>query len=358
MGKATLPDNQTLKALGLDEKTLANRLIYAPFKDAFVKQLRIMDEQQFLTRYKWYNLPHGLNENLIERILYYRGRGMIFYMEQNDKFYFLPFTFGKNLDVYGRMNECIPLPFTGSSSETAKNHEQLLALEARTPVYDFQMDNMTWKDYTGKCVICYDYSQQLSQTILPRQQLNEAIIEYEADMLPYMHTALMNATGVTGMRVNSDDEQAQVKVASLGVQNAALNGMKWLSLTGRIDFQDLGQTSASNAQEYLLAMQSMDNFRQMGMGLGDGTLFQTRSHMLQTQADMAIGRVDGIYQDCLNQRQNFATLVNSVFGLSIWCDVSEQATGYDRSLDGLIADENDPMTNEQEGGSEDVSTGE
>lgn len=357
MGKPTLPDIQTIKALGLDEKTLSNRLIYAPYKDRFVKQLRIMDEQQFLTRYKWYNLPHGLNENLMERILYYRGRAMFFYIPADDKFYFLPFTFGKELDFYGRMNQCIPLPFTGSSTSN-EIHSKVLSLETRTPVYDFQMDNMIWKDYTGKCVICYDYSQQLSQTILPRQQLNEAIIDYEADMLPYLHTALMNATGVSGMRVNSDDEQAQVKVASLGVQNAALNGMKWLALTGRVDFQDLGQTSVSNAQEYLLAMQSYDNFRQMTMGLGDGTLFQTRAHMLQTQADMAIGRVDGIYQDGLNRRQEFCNLVNSVFGLGIWCDVSEQATGYDQNMDGLVGDETQPQVNEQEGGTEDVSTGE
>lgn len=356
MGKPTLPDKESLKALGLDEKSIMNRNIVSPFKDAFVKQLEIMDQQQFLTRYKWYNLPHGLNGNLMERILYDRGQAMFFYVEALDKFMFLPYTFSGNLDIYGRYTECVPLPWRGT--DEAKKPSEIISMEVRQPIYDFQMDSMTWKDFTGKCVICYDRSLGEGQTITPRKKLNKAIIDYEADMLPYMHTALMNATGVTGMRVNSDDEQAQVKVASLGVQNAALNGMKWLALTGRVDFQDLGQTSASNAQEYLLAMQSMDNFRQMGMGLGDGTLFQTRSHMLQTQANMAIGRVDGIYQDGLNMRQDFSNLVNSLFGLGIWCDVSEQATGYDKSLDGLVADENAPVANDTEGGTEDVSTDE
>lgn len=349
MGKPNMKDIQTLKALGLDDKFIMERFIIAPYKDAFVKTLRIMDEQQFLTRYKWYNLPYGLNENLVERILYYRGRAMFFYMPETDKFYFLPFTFSKEIDVYGRMNRCIPLPFTGSS--TTESMKSALSLETREPVYDFQIEDMTWKDFTGKCVICYDYSQQLSQTILSRQELNDMIIDYEADMLPYMHTALLNSTAVEAIRVNSDDEQAELRVASLGVQSAALNGLKWLPVRGRIDFQSLGQNGTSQAQEYLLAMQSMDNFRQMGMGLGDGTLFQTRAHMLQTQADMAIGRVDGIYQDGLNRRQEFCNLVNSVFGLGIWCDVSEQATGYDKSLDGLIADENDQQVNSEEGGS-------
>lgn len=349
MGKPIMKDIQTLKALGLDDKSIIDRLIIAPYKDAFVKTLRIMDEQQFLTRYKWYNLPYGLNENLVERILYYHGRAMFFYMPETDKFYFLPFTFSKEIDVYGRMNRCIPLPFTGSSN--TESMKSALSLETREPVYDFQIEDMTWKDFTGKCVICYDYSQQLSQTILPRQELNDMIIDYEADMLPYMHTALLNSTAVEAIRVNSDDEQAELRVASLGVQSAALNGLKWLPVRGRIDFQSLGKNGTSQAQEYLLAMQSIDNFRQMAMGLGDGTLFQTRAHMLQTQADMAIGRVDGIYQDGLNRRQEFCNLVNSVFGLGIWCDVSEQSTGYDKSLDGLIADENDQQVNSEEGGS-------
>ena len=348
MGQPKLTDKQTLEALGLTDKAIMNRMIFSPYKDAFVKTLRIIDEQQFLTRYKWYNLPHGLNENLMERILYYRGRAMFFYIEAEDKFFFLPFSFGKEIDYYGRMNQCIPLPFTGSS--TTETMSKALSIETREPVYDFQLGDMTWKDFTGKCVICYDYSQQLSQHILPRKELNDLIIDYEADMIPYLHTALMNSTGVEGVRVNSDDEQADVRVASLGIQNAALNGLKWLPLKGRVDFQSLGQNGTSQAQEYLLAMQSMDNFRQMGMGLGDGTLFQTRAHMLQTQADMAIGRVDGIYQDGLNRRQEFCNLVNSVFGVGIWCDVSEQATGYDKSLDGLVADENEPEANSEEGG--------
>ena len=38
--------------------------------DNIKKQLRIVDEQDALNRYAWYNLPYGLNANLIERILY------------------------------------------------------------------------------------------------------------------------------------------------------------------------------------------------------------------------------------------------------------------------------------------------
>ena len=42
------------------------------------KGLRIMDEQDAVNRFTWYNLPSGLNSRLMERILYYRGQGMFF----------------------------------------------------------------------------------------------------------------------------------------------------------------------------------------------------------------------------------------------------------------------------------------
>ena len=66
------------------------------------RQLNIVDLQDALNRYTWYNLPKGLTGNLIERILYYKGQGALFYMESNETFYFLPFALDGSIDVYGR----------------------------------------------------------------------------------------------------------------------------------------------------------------------------------------------------------------------------------------------------------------
>ena len=51
------------------------------FKYANKRLLRINDEQVAINSIKWFNVPYGIDENLIERILYYRGQGMLFYLE-------------------------------------------------------------------------------------------------------------------------------------------------------------------------------------------------------------------------------------------------------------------------------------
>ena len=79
------------------------------------KQLRIMDEQDAINRFTWYNLPEGLNSRLIERILYYKGQGMLFFL--NDKFYFLPYALDGTIDVYGRFMSVTPLPFNGTAND-------------------------------------------------------------------------------------------------------------------------------------------------------------------------------------------------------------------------------------------------
>ena len=74
--------------------------------------LRIIDEQDAINRYKWYNLPDGLDSHLLERVLYYKGQGVFFYAETIGKFYFLPYALSGNIDIYGRFNKVTPLPLT------------------------------------------------------------------------------------------------------------------------------------------------------------------------------------------------------------------------------------------------------
>ena len=45
---------------------------------------------EILERYMWVNVPFGVTADIIERILYYRGRGVLYYNEDLDKFQFLP----------------------------------------------------------------------------------------------------------------------------------------------------------------------------------------------------------------------------------------------------------------------------
>lgn len=345
MGQPIMRDLTTLVAAGFDPKTglpykASPDVISSPLSDNFRKILRITDEQNAINRYKWYNLPDTLDSQLIERILYYKGQGMFFYMKETDQFFFLPYALDGTIDVYGRFTGVTPLPFNGSTKADGKEKPWIQGL-VRTPIYQAQLMT-TEEDWNDKCVLLSDYSKQISQTILPRQILNEGIISVECEMIPYMRTALSNSTGVQGMRVGGEDEQQNVELASRSVEQASLDGRKWIPVVGNLEFQTLdGGNAPARAEEFLLAMQALDNFRLGTLGLANGGLFQKKAHELQTEQQMNMGHVSSVLQDGLTLRQNFCDMVNSLFPLGVWCEIGEGTADYDRDMNGLIGDEVD-----------------
>ena len=300
------------------------------------RQLNIVDLQDALNRYTWYNLPKGLTGNLIERILYYKGQGALFYMESNETFYFLPFALDGSIDVYGRFTGITFLPFNGATSDGEE--KPWIQGFKKTPRYEVMTDpeEATVENVLDSCVILRDYSQQISQTILPRSTVNESVLNVMAECIPLMRTALINSTGVNGMKVSNEDEQSNVKAASLAIQRAALNGEKWIPIVGQVEFQEMVNGPTAKAEEFLLAMQSLDNYRLSLYGLDNGGLFQKRSHMLEAEQRMNNGNSGIILQDGLYQRQEFCDIVNSWFGLSIYCEISETVNNIDMNGDMLV----------------------
>jgi hypothetical protein len=76
-------------------------------------------------------------------------------------------------------------------------------------------------------------------------------------------------------------------------------------------------------------------------GLSNGGLFQKKSHMLESEQQMNEGNVGLVYQDGLTIRQKFCDIVNSIWGLGIWCEASEVVVGIDQNMDGEISDNQD-----------------
>lgn len=359
MAGPKLPDLQTLIQAGINPK---NGLPYKfsldseTLTDDIKRVLRIIDQQDAVNRFHWYNLPDGLDGELLERILYYRGQGMFFYVDAEEKFYFLPFALNGSIDVYGRFTQVTPVPFNGTANDGKPQKPWIEGL-VRKPQYSLLLDETTWDDITDKCVLLYDYSKQISQTTLPRQVLNEPILGTMAECIPFMRTSMILGTGVQGFRVNDADQAEQVDVAAKSVERAAKTGKPWIPIIGGIDFQQLTDASNLKGADYMQAMQSLDNFRLSTYGIENGGLFEKKAHELETEAAINGGNVGLVFQDSLRIRQHFCDVVNSIWGLGIWCEPSESVMGGDVNHDGVGYDVADPATEGGEmGGSEDDST--
>lgn len=357
-GKPFLPNLQDIIAMGIDPKTgLPLKMVEgSQLKANIRKQLRIKDEQVAVNRYKWYNLPDSLDGELLERVLYYRGQGAFFYMETDNSFYFLPYALSGTIDVYGRYTGITPLPFNGTTND-GKDRPWITGL-TRKPVYSVKYSELTMDDITKSCVLLYDYTKQISQNIIPRQVLNDPLLDVEAEMIPFMRTSCLLGTGVKGMRVNDADQQSSVDIAAKQVEGAALEGKPWIPIVGNIEFQEISEAANLKGADYMQALQSLDNFRLSLYGLETGGVFEKKAHMLQSEQDVNSGGSQLVYEDGLRIRQQFCNIVNSIWGLGIWCDMPESVAGMDTNGDMLSYDNEESQGADMsidEGGDENAS---
>lgn len=329
-------------------------------KTSIKKQLRILDEQNAVNMFKWTNLPVGLSGQEVERLLYYRGQLAMFYIDELNQFYLLPYALDGTIDAYGRFNTIHPVPIaSGSQDKAVQKAEKALADYLATKKYDVLYDAVLPEDFikdpeyymTKCCVLFHDYTKQLSETIIARSTLMDPLLDVMANCIPFMNTTLQNGTGITGVKVQSEDEAAQVIIASNSIKASALNGEKWIPMQGGLDFQDLGAANLMKAEEYLLAMQGLDNYRLSLHGLDNGGLFQKKSHMLESEQEMNAGNLSLIMSDKLKIRQRGCAIANSIWGLGINCVPSEEVMNADMNGDGMVATDSE---DESTGGTENV----
>ena len=370
MGKLpNLVDPSLYKQAGVDMKTgLPTRMVDTiNLKKNMKRILRIIDEQDAVGRYKWYNLPCNISSEELERLIYYKGQLCFFYFKELDEFYFMPFALDGDIDFYGRYNKIHPVPMSSGTEpddrtkKLVDSQRSLLSMLKLKVVKAVKpLDELTEADLYNSAVILWDYSRQLGQNITPRCEVNEDLLDVIAEIPCFLRTWMIANVGVKGMRVSGEPAKDEVKIASSQILMSALSGILGVPITSTVEIQELFESAGGGkAQEYLLAMQALENFRLSTYGLENGGLFEKKAHKLESEQQMNDSTVGLVYADGLAIRQNFCNIVNSIWGLSMWCEPAEAVVGTDINGDGVDYDRNDEgqhsgqegqMTPSEEGG--------
>lgn len=325
--------------------------------DSILMTMRVMDEQDAIRSIEWTGLPLETPNSLIERILYYRANLMMFWMKENNRFYCLPYA-GKEIDVYGRYRYATALPFTGSAEQKGKKDITIPWIKDKywkiiyEPVLLEDWDESMMEDC---CVLLSDYTRQLSQKVIPRAQLQEPLLQVESELIPFMRTALLNGTGIEGMKIDSPDMAEEVVNASNQLVTASLMGQRWIPMASGVTSEVLSHSQGAKTEEFLLALQSLDNLRLSFHGLENGGLFQKKAHMLESEQMGNTGNAGLVMADKVQNRQEFCNIVNSIWGTAIWADSSEIVSEVDRNMDGEMDNDDSEIGNDttaMEGGSE------
>ena len=319
MAGPVLPQLDVLYQAGINPKTglpLKFGGSKCALKEDIKKFLRLIDEQDAVNRFVWENLPANITSQELERMIYYKGQLCFFYDKDLEEYYFMPYALDGTIDFYGRYNRIHPVPMTsGTDDKGSKAQAQYLANKKLKCVY---VESQIEEDNKDECcVLIHDYTKQLAQTILPRVTVNDALLDTMAECVPFMRTALIAGSGIKGVRVNDADQADSVHAGSRSMLNAALTGEPWVAMLGNVEFQELTDGAVLKAEEYMQAMQSLDNLRLSGYGIENGGLFSKKAHELQSEADMNAGPVGLVLQDGLEIRQHFCELANKLFGVNI-----------------------------------------
>lgn len=352
--------SETRRSLGIPVKgKMKKRYSRDPMFENIGKSLSIIDYQQYLTRFKWNNLPEGLDSELFERIMYFSGSAMFFYIKELDRFYFLPYGMSgqgeeTGIDFYGRFNKLKPYSFNGStdgSGEKKADGKKLskadiyLSTQVRDNIKDIPMvasEEEAKKIYENGAVICWDYTPGLAYWNESRNRVSQSYIKYLVKVLIQTKSALINASGFNLFAADGEQDndlmQMQVDAINEDREEGQLAAVV-SKLLGNIE--NIQSNAPAAMQDFWASLQSVDNLRLKSMGIRNDGLQQKSQYQNIQEQSMDINDSMQVYWNSFMERIKFSAIVNSIWGLEIYPEPL---------LLPQMNDENPESSDEQEGG--------
>ncbi len=304
--------------------------------------------QEFLERFKWNGLPEELNQDLIERILFYRFKGAMFRF--NEKFYFLPFTLkgitDGGIDVYGRYKKIAPVLFTGQA-DAGQERMFLSGLNLKV-IYSLNEELEKETLTTGNAVILTDTSLEISQDFLGQDKLINPIIEQMVNIIVLVNIDLVTSAKVFYIVAKDEQQKKAIKEEFKDLDSAILGGERVVVVTSALELQELTGASSKDTARYFQSYQSFDNIRKDIIGTSNGGTFMKQEHTTEMETQTNSNSGTGVYKNCLRMRKDFCKLINYAFGINVTVEADAEYQ------DKLIAEEGE-QTKELRGDKDDVS---
>lgn len=272
-----------------------------------------------LERYMWINIPFGLTQDLIERVLFYRGKGILYYNENIEKFQFLPFALNGQIDEYGRYLRCNTLPFTGVSEE----ENQKFLYENLDIVYDLpyskeQIELIRNKKTVG--IILNDSSLGVSQEPIIRSRFVQPILHLLATLIQIINTAMFGCADANLVKIENESEKDSIKNQLDAINQAILKGKRFIPIIDKLPIDIIKTSSSSDVEGLFNIFNSLTNFLKSITGVANPGVFDKKAHLLQEEQQLNGSNADDIYYNGLRQRQEFCLLVQAYYGYPIWCE--------------------------------------
>lgn len=322
------------------------------YDDLYVIQ-KEQNRIEIMERYMWINVPFGISADIIERILYYRGRGVFYYNEELEKFQFLPFALHDIVDEYGRFTMCNSLVFTGSDSEKKDKKREIRAVKENIElVYDLpynkeMLENIRKKKNYG--IILNDSSLGLSQQPIIRANYVRPVLHLMATMMQIINTAIFGAADHSLLQVETEAEYEALNAQIDAINQDILKGRRFTGIVGTFPINPIKTSSTYDVEGLFATYNSLSNLLKTINGIANPGLFDKKAHLLQEEQNLNETNADDIYYNGLRMRQEFCLMIQAYYGYPVWCS-SKRTITEQQAFDMAQGETTDPDNTVQKNG--------
>lgn len=310
----------------------------------------IMREQNMvetLERYMWTNVPFGLTQDLIERLLFFRGKGVFYFNDKVDKFQFLPFALNGNIDEYGRYMKCNTLPFTGMD-EVPKNGKakklQPVVYEDLEIVYDIPYNEEMIKNARKRKtvgIVLNDNSLAISQQPIIRSNYVKPVLHMMATLMQIINTAMYGNADHNLIQVQNESELESINHQINAINFDILKGRRFTPIVGELPITPIKTSNTANLEGLFGTFNSLTNFLKSITGVANAGVFDKKAHLLQEEQRLNGSNSDDIYYNGLRLRQEFCIMVQAYYGYPVWCE-SKRGMSEAQSENMMTGETTDP----------------
>lgn len=335
-----------------------NLLKYNLDYDSVFAIMRQQNMIETLERYQWINVPFGLTQDLIERLLFFRGKGVFYFNDKIGKFQFLPFALNGLIDEYGRFTACNTLPFTGVDEDGKdKKKNQVLIYQDLELVYDLPYDEETLKKVRGNKpvgIILNDSSLSISQQPIIRSNYVKPVLHMMATLLQIINTAMFGAADHNLVQVQNESELMSIQSQIDAINQDILKGKRFTPFVGTFPITPLKTGNTVNLEGLFGTFNSLTNFLKSITGVANAGVFDKKAHLLQEEQKLNGSNSDDIYYNGLRLRQEFCLMIQAYYGYPVWCESKRGLTEAqeDNVLEGETLDPDNTQQGNLSGGNE------
>ena len=269
--------------------------------------------KEYVGRFKWTGLPLGLNQNILETMVYYKGQ--LCFFKVAEQYYILPFVYTGQINHYGIQTSLIPISFNGTVEDDI-NKTTNFAGQKHAYVYekggmtDYPIEDIAVVFKSGSGIFLNRVLPTIVATDQIRNKLIENLILVRYNLILSQPMKYINVANEAAAK--SIQQQADTLIRDI------LNGNVVNTIVGNLVFEDVNTSPPKlGPQELWQSFASLDSLRMEYLGILNNGVFEKRERNLtdevagkQTVSKLILG-------DDLWNREMFCTLINQVFGLSV-----------------------------------------